>query len=269
MDLTTKAQEALQAAIRDAAASGHAQVEPAHLLLALAGQPDTTTGPLLDATGASARSAAQAAATATSAEWSIDGGGSASPGGATSPPGHFGSLFLRFDAYQGVSSISDYSKAAITPSLDASAFSTAMFLNFNLVNDGFTGAGGPNNAFEVWYIDNTAAVPTWTQIFTVQENGQSQPEVTSESINLGVLLGVSDFQLAFVVEGESTLGIDEWIVDNISVADEVRVNNGSSGSSDGGGDDGGCSTGTDTNLLVLIALLGIVAVAFRVHGSRA
>ena len=64
MDLTTKAQEALQAAIRDAAASGHAQVEPAHLLMALAGQPDTTTGPLLDATGASARSAAQAAATA-------------------------------------------------------------------------------------------------------------------------------------------------------------------------------------------------------------
>ena len=63
MDLTTKAQEALQAAIRDAAASGHAQVEPAHLLMALAGQPDTTTGPLLDATGASARSAAQAAAT--------------------------------------------------------------------------------------------------------------------------------------------------------------------------------------------------------------
>ncbi|WP_131103363.1 ATP-dependent chaperone ClpB [Ornithinimicrobium sufpigmenti] len=62
MDLTTKAQEALQAAVRDAAASGHAQVEPAHLLLALAGQPDTTTGPLLDATGASARSAAQAAA---------------------------------------------------------------------------------------------------------------------------------------------------------------------------------------------------------------
>ncbi|QFG67537.1 ATP-dependent Clp protease ATP-binding subunit [Ornithinimicrobium pratense] len=67
MDLTTKAQEALQAAIRDAAASGHAQVEPAHLLLALAGQPDTTTGPLLDATGASARSAAQAAANALAA----------------------------------------------------------------------------------------------------------------------------------------------------------------------------------------------------------
>ena len=64
MELTTKAQEALQAAIRDAAASGHAQVEPAHLLMALAGQPETTTAPLLDATGASARSAAQAAATA-------------------------------------------------------------------------------------------------------------------------------------------------------------------------------------------------------------
>src|SRR5690606_8596097 len=49
------------AAVRDAAAAGHAQVEPAHLLRALAQQSDTTTGPLLDATGSSAASALQAA----------------------------------------------------------------------------------------------------------------------------------------------------------------------------------------------------------------
>ena len=62
LSLTTKAQEALSAAVRDAAAAGHAQVEPAHLLKALAQQTDTTTGPLLDATGSSAASALQAAA---------------------------------------------------------------------------------------------------------------------------------------------------------------------------------------------------------------
>ncbi len=61
LSLTTKAQEALSAAVRDAAAAGHAQVEPAHLLKALAQQTDTTTGPLLDATGSSAASALQAA----------------------------------------------------------------------------------------------------------------------------------------------------------------------------------------------------------------
>ena len=61
MDLTTKAQEALSAAVRDAAAAGHPHVEPAHILLALARQTDTSTGPLLDATGSSAAAAAQVA----------------------------------------------------------------------------------------------------------------------------------------------------------------------------------------------------------------
>ena len=54
LQLTTKAQEAFSAAARDAAASGHPHVEPAHLLLALTQQTDTTTGPLLEATGSSA-----------------------------------------------------------------------------------------------------------------------------------------------------------------------------------------------------------------------
>ncbi|WP_122263539.1 ATP-dependent chaperone ClpB [Ornithinimicrobium cerasi] len=67
MDLTTKAQEALSTAVRDAAAAGHAHVEPAHLLAALAQQTETTTGPLLDATGASAASALQAARSALAA----------------------------------------------------------------------------------------------------------------------------------------------------------------------------------------------------------
>ncbi|WP_153398120.1 ATP-dependent chaperone ClpB [Ornithinicoccus halotolerans] len=63
LQLTTKAQEALSTAVREAAAAGHPQVEPAHLLRALARQSDTTTGPLLDAVGSSAASAAQAAET--------------------------------------------------------------------------------------------------------------------------------------------------------------------------------------------------------------
>ncbi|WP_114907459.1 ATP-dependent chaperone ClpB [Ornithinimicrobium murale] len=63
LQLTTKAQEALSTALRDAAAAGHPQVETAHLLRALAQQRDTTTGPLLDAVGSSAASATQAAET--------------------------------------------------------------------------------------------------------------------------------------------------------------------------------------------------------------
>jgi len=61
LKLTTKAQEALSAAVRDAAAAGHPHVEPAHLLLALTRQSETTTGPLLDAAGSSARAAGEAA----------------------------------------------------------------------------------------------------------------------------------------------------------------------------------------------------------------
>ena len=63
LQLTTKGQEALSAAVRDAAASGHPQTEPAHLLLALTQQGDSTTPALLEAAGSSS---ARAAATATS-----------------------------------------------------------------------------------------------------------------------------------------------------------------------------------------------------------
>ncbi|MBW3085043.1 Chaperone protein ClpB [Austwickia sp. TVS 96-490-7B] len=61
LQLTTKAQEAFAGAARNAAASGHPHVEPAHLLLALTEQPETTTGPLLDATGSSLLAARRAA----------------------------------------------------------------------------------------------------------------------------------------------------------------------------------------------------------------
>jgi ATP-dependent Clp protease ATP-binding subunit ClpB len=61
LQLTTKAQEAVSAAVRSAVASGHPQVEPAHLLLALTEQTDTTTGPLLDAVGSSTAAARDAA----------------------------------------------------------------------------------------------------------------------------------------------------------------------------------------------------------------
>ncbi len=57
LQLTTKANEALSAAVRDAAASGHPHTEPAHLLKALAEQGDTTTPALLEAAGSSASTA--------------------------------------------------------------------------------------------------------------------------------------------------------------------------------------------------------------------
>jgi len=61
MNLTTKAQEALSAAVRVAVAAGHPHVEPAHILLALTRQTETTTGPLLEAAGSSAAAVAQSA----------------------------------------------------------------------------------------------------------------------------------------------------------------------------------------------------------------
>src|SRR5450755_2809787 len=61
LKLTTKAEEALSAAVRDAAAAGHPHVEPAHILLALTRQTETTTGPVLEATGSSSAAAAQSA----------------------------------------------------------------------------------------------------------------------------------------------------------------------------------------------------------------
>jgi len=53
--LTTKSQEAYSAAVRRAAADGHPQVEPVHLLLALLDQTEGTAGPLLEAVGADPR----------------------------------------------------------------------------------------------------------------------------------------------------------------------------------------------------------------------
>jgi ATP-dependent Clp protease ATP-binding subunit ClpB len=50
--LTTKSQEAVSAAVRRAAAGGHPEVAPVHLLLALLDQGDGITGPLLSAVGA-------------------------------------------------------------------------------------------------------------------------------------------------------------------------------------------------------------------------
>jgi ATP-dependent Clp protease ATP-binding subunit ClpB len=50
--LTRKSQEAVSAAIRQAASDGNPQVEPVHLLLALLNQADGTARPLLEAAGA-------------------------------------------------------------------------------------------------------------------------------------------------------------------------------------------------------------------------
>ncbi|HEX2706056.1 MAG TPA: ATP-dependent chaperone ClpB [Candidatus Lustribacter sp.] len=80
LHLTTKASEALSAAVRDAAASGHAQTEPAHLLKALAEQAETTTPALLTAAGTSARALAQAAAKTLSGMPSATGSSMATPG---------------------------------------------------------------------------------------------------------------------------------------------------------------------------------------------
>ena len=64
LQLTTKAQDAVSTAVQGAANAGNPQVEPAHLLLALAEQTETTTAPLLEAVGTTAAAVAAAARTA-------------------------------------------------------------------------------------------------------------------------------------------------------------------------------------------------------------
>jgi ATP-dependent Clp protease ATP-binding subunit ClpB len=59
--LTIKAQESLQEAHRQAEGSGHAEVTPLHLLLALASQPEGIVGPVLQRLGADPRALAAAA----------------------------------------------------------------------------------------------------------------------------------------------------------------------------------------------------------------
>ena len=61
---TAKVGEALAVAQRSAQSSGHAEITPAHLALALAEQPDTTTPALLAAAGSSAEAVAAAARSA-------------------------------------------------------------------------------------------------------------------------------------------------------------------------------------------------------------
>lgn len=61
LSLTTRAQEALSAAAQVAMTAGHPQVEPPHLLLALADQTDTTTAPLLESVGTTPGAARAAA----------------------------------------------------------------------------------------------------------------------------------------------------------------------------------------------------------------
>ncbi len=80
LKLTTKAQEALSAAIRASAAAGHPHTEPAHLLMALTEQSDTTTPALLQAGGSSVAAVAQAAQAAISGMPSATGSSVSAPG---------------------------------------------------------------------------------------------------------------------------------------------------------------------------------------------
>jgi len=80
LQLTTRAQEALSAAVRDAAASGHPHTEPAHLLRALTQQGESTTPALLEAADSSTTAAAQAAERALAGLPSVSGSSVSAPG---------------------------------------------------------------------------------------------------------------------------------------------------------------------------------------------
>ena len=77
---TTKTAEALALAQREAQAAGHPEVTPAHLALALAEQPDTTTAALLAAGGSTGEALAGAARRALATLPRTSGGGVQPPG---------------------------------------------------------------------------------------------------------------------------------------------------------------------------------------------
>ena len=81
MDLkfTTRSQEALSAAVRQASAAGHAQVEPAHLFDALLAQPEGVAPLLLGAVGADVQALKVAASRALAALPAASGSSVASP----------------------------------------------------------------------------------------------------------------------------------------------------------------------------------------------
>ncbi len=80
LKLTTKAQEALSAAVRASAAAGHPHTEPAHLLKALTEQSDTTTRALLEAAGSSLAAASRAADQVLAGMPSVSGSSVGAPG---------------------------------------------------------------------------------------------------------------------------------------------------------------------------------------------
>src|SRR3954470_6064572 len=80
LKLTTRAQEAMAAAVRRAATDGHPQVEPAHLLAALLEQTDGVASALLQAVGADVPAVRAAAARSLAALPSASGSAVGSPG---------------------------------------------------------------------------------------------------------------------------------------------------------------------------------------------
>jgi ATP-dependent Clp protease ATP-binding subunit ClpB len=79
LKLTTKSQEALTAAMQQAATDGHAQVEPAHVLAALTAQPGGIANHLLEAVGAPPATVAERARAILAAMPRVSGASVASP----------------------------------------------------------------------------------------------------------------------------------------------------------------------------------------------
>ncbi|MBX3461277.1 MAG: putative Ig domain-containing protein [Planctomycetes bacterium] len=131
------------------------------------------------------------------------------------PAATYGTRWARF---VWTPSMSNYSVAMISPNLNASSY-TQPELSFTLWNNGFTNLAG--EFFEVWVRDNTAGTPTWVQVFQRQQNGSATPVSTPETVNLSAIAGSSNFQIALVAQGANSFDLDEWIVDNLSLVNNV------------------------------------------------
>ena len=112
-------------------------------------------------------------------------------------------------------SVTNYSVALISPSFDASTHTT-ITLSFLLQVDNFNSAG-TDELFSVWYRDNTATTPTWVQAQSFPVTAGDTSYVVTPNIDLSVLGGINDFQIAFAQAGASSNAMDNTIIDNLSL----------------------------------------------------
>lgn len=119
-------------------------------------------------------------------------------------------------------SITNYSVALISPTIDLSAANAFAALNFELGNDGFGTAG--DHKFEIWLSANGGT--SWTLATSIGDNAStiaySVENVVLNSV-LPAMIGSPTCKIAVVLHSDmGTAGIDYWRLDNIRIIDPTK-----------------------------------------------